>query len=101
MVVLADVFPAQAMKDAYRGGKAFVEKMQMSESPLFSDYWKPERTSETGDTVNEAEAYSGYTPYSCGHGTEAFFIALDGTAVQTWALPFSAIFDPELSPHSG
>src|SRR3546814_690369 len=64
MVVLADVFPAQAMKDAYRGGKAFVEKMQMSESPLFSDYWKPERTSEKGVTVNEAEAYPGYTLYS-------------------------------------
>src|SRR3546814_13870412 len=61
---------------------AFVEKMQMSESPLFSDYWKPERTSEKGVTVNEAEAYPGYTLYSSGHGTEAFLIALDGTVVQ-------------------
>src|SRR3546814_3325383 len=75
---------------------AFVEKMQMSESPLFSDYWKPERTSEKGVTVNEAEAYPGYTLYSSGHGTEAFLIALDGTVVQKWALPFSAIYDPEL-----
>src|SRR3546814_7727953 len=70
MVVLADVLPAQAMKDAHRGGKAFVEKMQMSESPLFSDYWKPERTSEKGVTVNEAEAYPGYTLYSSGRSEE-------------------------------
>ena len=98
MVVLADVFPAQAMKDAYRGGKAFVEKIKMSESPLYSDYWKPERTPEKGVTVNEAEAYPGYTLYSSGHGTEAFLIALDGTVVQKWALPFSAIYDPERSP---
>src|SRR3546814_2479503 len=50
-----------------------------------------------GVTVNEAEAYPGYTLYSSGHGTEAFLIALDGTVVQKWALPFSAIYDPELS----
>src|SRR3546814_11512441 len=73
--------------------------MQMSESPLFSDYWKPERTSEKGVTVNETEAFPGYTLYSSGHGTEAFLIALDGTVVQKWALPFSAIYDPEPSPN--
>lgn len=98
MVVLADVFPAQAMKNAYRGGKALVEKVTMAQSPLRSDYWKPERTAEQGVTVNEAGAQPGYTLYSSGHGTEAFLIALDGTVVQKWALPFSAIYDPELSP---
>ena len=98
MVILADVFPAQAMKDAYRGGKSLVEKIRMSESPLASDYWKPERTPERGVTVNEAEAYPGYTLYSSGHGTVAYLIALDGTVVQEWRLPFSAIYDPERSP---
>lgn len=98
MVVLADLFPAQAMKDAYRGGKALVEKIKMSDDPLLSDYWRPERTTERGVTVNEAEAYPGYTLYSSGHGTEAFLISLDGTVVQSWALPFSAIYDRELSP---
>src|SRR3546814_8906193 len=34
LVILTDVFPAQAMKDAYRGGKAYVDKMKMSENPL-------------------------------------------------------------------
>src|SRR3546814_20043171 len=71
--------------------------MQVWGSPLLSEYWKPEGTSEKGVTVNEAEAYPGYTLYSSGHGTEAFLIALDGTVVQKWELPFSAIYDPELS----
>src|SRR3546814_3052860 len=97
LVVLTDVFPAQAMKDAYRGGKAYVDKVKMSSDPLASDYWKPERTPEKGVTVNETEAFPGYTLYSSGHGTAAFLIALDGTVVQKWALPFSSIYDPELS----
>src|SRR3546814_5175606 len=47
LVVLTDVFPAQAMKDAYRGGKAYVDKVKMSSDPLASDYWRSEEhTSE-------------------------------------------------------
>jgi hypothetical protein len=98
LVVLADVFPAQAMKDAFRGGRAFYDKMQMSASPLASDYWKTERTAEKGVTVNEAEAFPGYTLYSSGHDSVAYLITLDGTVVQEWSLPFSAIYDPKLSP---
>src|SRR3546814_13090287 len=56
MVVLADVFPAQAMKDACRGGQAFVEEMQMSERPLFSYYWNPVGMSDEGVTVHEHDA---------------------------------------------
>jgi outer membrane protein assembly factor BamB len=98
IVVQADVFPAQAIKDAYRGGKSLAEKLRMSENPLTTDYWKPERTAERGVTVNEAEAYAGYTLYSSGHDSVAYLIALDGTVVQEWALPFSAVYDPERSP---
>src|SRR3546814_2710081 len=49
LVILTDVFPAQAMKDAYRGGKAYVDKMKMSENPLASDFWQPERRPDKGD----------------------------------------------------
>jgi outer membrane protein assembly factor BamB len=98
LVILADVFPAQAMKDAYRGGMAYADKLSMSQDPLRSDYWKPERTPEKGVTINEAEAYPGYTLYSSGHGSVAYLIALDGTVVQEWSLPFSAIYDPGRSP---
>lgn len=98
ITVLADVFPARAMKDAYRGARAYYDKMVMSESPLLSDYWKTERTARKGVTVNEPEAQPGYTLYSSGHGTVAYLVALDGTVVHEWRLPFSAIYDPERSP---
>src|SRR3546814_14549147 len=61
LVILTDVFPAQAMKDAYRGGKAYVDKMKMSENPLASDFWQPERRPDKGVTLNTPDAYPGYT----------------------------------------
>jgi hypothetical protein len=98
ITVLADVFPARAMKDAYRGARAYYDKMVMSESPFLSGYWKTERTARKGVTVNEPEAQPGYTLYSSGHGTVAYLVALDGTVVHEWRLPFSAIYDPERLP---
>src|SRR3546814_7907576 len=71
LVILTDVFPAQAMKDAYRGGKAYVDKMKMSENPLASDFWQPERRPDKGVTLNTPDAYPGYTLYTSGHSSEA------------------------------
>lgn len=97
LVMLTDVFPAQAMKDAYKGGLAYYYKMQQSKDPLTSDFWQPERRHETGVTINTADAYPGYTLYTSGHGSEASLITLDGQEVHRWQLPFSAIWN-ETSP---
>ncbi|WP_340119622.1 arylsulfotransferase family protein [Pelagibius sp. 7325] len=96
-VMLLDIFPARPLSDAYRGGQAYIAKAQQSQDPLTSDFWQLERRPETGVTVNAPEAQPGYTLYTSGHGSEASLIALDGTVLQTWKLPFSAIWN-ETSP---
>ncbi|MGF1628083.1 MAG: arylsulfotransferase family protein [Kiloniellaceae bacterium] len=96
-VMFMQVFPAGPLTEAYRGGEAYYSKMKQSQNPLTSDFWQPERTPERGVTVNAAEAYPGYTLYTSGHGSEASLIALDGTVVQSWQLPFSEIWN-ETSP---
>jgi hypothetical protein len=97
LVMLLGVFPAQAIKDAYRGGEAYYYKMRQSQTPLTSDFWQPERSSETGVTVNTPEAYPGYTLYTSGHGSEASLVSLDGKVVHSWKLPYSTIWN-ETSP---
>ncbi|HEY9550240.1 MAG TPA: arylsulfotransferase family protein, partial [Kiloniellaceae bacterium] len=97
LVILTDVFPAQAMKDAYRGGKAYVDKMKMSENPLASDFWQPERRPDKGVTLNTPDAYPGYTLYTSGHASEASLISLDGKVLHRWQLSFSAVWN-ETSP---
>jgi hypothetical protein len=97
LVMLLGVFPAQAIKDAYRGGEAYYYKMRQSQTPLTSDFWQPERSTETGVTVNTPEAYPGYTLYTSGHGSEASLVSLDGKVVHSWKLPYSTIWN-ETSP---
>jgi hypothetical protein len=98
LIMVTDVYPAQAIRDAYRGGEAYYFKMKQSKTPLTSDFWQPERRPETGVTVSTSEAYPGYTLYTSGHGTEAMLVSLDGKLVHSWQLPFSAIYDSERSP---
>ena len=97
VVMVTDVYPAQAIKDAYRGGQAYYHKIQASKSPLTSDFWHPERRPETGVTVNSDGADPGYTLYTSGHGTEAVLVALDGTVVHSWQVAYSEIWN-EASP---
>ncbi|MGE5767992.1 MAG: hypothetical protein ACM35H_12450, partial [Bacteroidota bacterium] len=70
VVMVTDVYPAQAIKDAYRGGQAYYHKIQASKTPLTSDFWHPERRPEAGVTLASDEAAPGYTLYTSGHGTE-------------------------------
>jgi outer membrane protein assembly factor BamB len=97
LVILFDVFPAQVIKNAYRGGNAYYDKLTQSRSPLTSDFWQPERRSETGVRISTAEAFPGYTLYTSGHASAAFLVALDGTVVHSWQLRFSEIWN-ERSP---
>jgi len=93
LVMLLGVFPAQAIRDAYRGGEAYYYKMQQSKTPLTSDFWQSERGPETGVTVNTDEAYPGYTLYTSGHGTEAMLVSLDGKLVHSWKVAYSEIWN--------
>ena len=93
LVMYAGVFPASLLNDAYRGGKAYIDKARQSQDPMTSDFWQPERQPERGVTINDADAFPGYTLYTSGDASEATLIDLDGRVAHRWALPYSAIWD--------
>ena len=95
-VILSNVYPAGHLSDAYRGGKALVEKIHQSQDPLTSDFWAPERRAEEGVTLHDrAEAFPGYTLYTSGHGSEAFLFSMEGLLVHSWQLPYSAFWSED------
>lgn len=93
LVILSNVYPAGPLSDAYRGGKALVDKARQSRDPLTSDFWAPERRAEEGVTVHlPGSAFPGYTLYTSGHGSEAFLFSMDGMLVHSWQLPYGAVW---------
>ncbi|WP_299391746.1 arylsulfotransferase family protein [Pelagibius sp.] len=99
MVILTNVFPAGPLSDAYRGGKALIDKTRASRDPLTSDFWMPERRPDQGVTIHDpASAFPGYTLYTSGHGSEAFLFSMEGRLIHSWQLPYSAIWSAEDSP---
>ena len=96
LVMLTNVYPAGPLSDAYRGGKALIDKAQQSRDPLASDFWAPERREEKGVTVHDpAAAFAGYTLYTSGHGSEAFLFSMEGMLLHSWQLPYGAVWEED------
>jgi hypothetical protein len=99
-VVLAQVFPYPYLAQAYQGGMALLEKETQYLDPYKTDFWKPARTSAKGVTRHDpARAQQGLTLYTSGDSARASLVAMDGTVVHEWQLPFSQVWD-ESSPIS-
>jgi hypothetical protein len=87
-------FPANHLTDAFRGGKALLEKATQYDTPWPSDFWQPARTEAKGVTIYDpSRAFNGYTLYTSGHAQKAFLISMTGEVVQEWQLPFSTLWD--------
>lgn len=96
LVMLAEVFPADALRDGYRAGSALIAKRQMSRNPYATDMWRDVRRPEKGVTLLRADQVSpGYTLYTSGDSARARLVALDGTMVHEWHRPYSDVW------HSG
>lgn len=92
MVVLANVFPAQPLRDGYAAGQALVAKHRMSTDRYANDHWRPARRAEQGVTVHTSGAYGGYTLYTSGDSARARLVGLDGRVVHEWYRPFSTVW---------
>lgn len=94
VIVLNKSFPYGYLYDAYRAGLALFEKETEYPSPLATNLWARARTQDKGVVIYDpARAYNGLTLYTSGHEQTAYLIAMDGTVVHQWHLPFSAVWD--------
>jgi hypothetical protein len=93
-VMLSGIFPAETLRNAYRGGEALLARETEYRDPLKTDLWAKARRSERGVTICEEGAMAaGYTLYTSGDGPRARLIAPDGTVVHEWTKPFSEIWN--------
>lgn len=94
VVVLADVYPAEMLRNAYRGGEALIAKKTEYLDRHSTDLWAKARRTERGVTVCEPdEVADGYTLYTSGDGPYARLIAMDGTVVHEWRRRFSEVWN--------
>ncbi len=87
------VFPAEALRNAFIGGKAFVRvathALNLVE-PYRTKLYGMARSSGSGVTrYASGMTQPGLTLYTSGHSSAAFLIDPSGQIVHRWALPFS------------
>lgn len=101
LVMLSGVFPAEFLRNAYRGGEALIAKETDYRDPLKTDLWAKARRPERGVTVCEPGAVAaGYTLYAAGDGPRARLIAPDGSVVHEWVKPFSEVWNESAAVRS-
>lgn len=93
LVTVADVFPANYVKDAYRGGTALYEKLNVQRDRFATDLWVHERNDRRGVTVQSERMQPGATLYTGGDAPKAYLIDAGGRVLHEWGLPFSEVWD--------
>lgn len=94
VMTLAEIFPSNYVRDAYRAGVALKDKAESTQNPYASNLWFPARTSRQGVTTHDpTRAYDGLTLYTSGRDAAAYLIDMDGRAVHRWQRPFSSVWD--------
>lgn len=94
LATLADVFPAGYVKDAYRGGTALYEKLNLQRDRFATDLWVHERDKRRGVTVHVPDkTQPGMTLYTSGDAPTALLLAADGRVLHQWGRPFSELWD--------
>ncbi len=91
---IAELSPTGYIRDAYRAGKAIMEKSNRQRDPFATDLWTPAETLKKGVTVYDpSRAHNGLTLYTSGDAPKAVLIDMDGQVVHEWHKPFSTIWD--------
>ncbi len=94
LVVVADVFPAGVVRDAYRAGTALYARFTHYSDPYATDLWTKARTHRRGVTVLERDrVQDGLTLYTSGDGPRALLIDLEGNVLHRWERPYSTVWD--------
>lgn len=98
LVTIADVFPANYVKDAYRGGTALYQKFNIQRDRYATDLWVHARTERKGVTVHLPDRMQpGATLYTSGDAPTARLIDADGRLLHEWGRPYSEIWDRSAS----
>lgn len=98
MAVLGEAFPHQYLRDAYAAGEALVAQHRETQDRFATDQWRLARDSTAGVTINDPESsFPGYTLYTAAGEASAHLIAMNGSVVQEWRRPYSAVWN-EQSP---
>lgn len=91
---VAEIFPAEQVRNAYRAGTALYTQLTRFSDPLSTDLWVKARTPKTGLTIHEPDqAHPGLTLFTSGHAPKAFLLSMDGEILHEWHKPFSAVWD--------
>lgn len=93
LATVADVFPAGYVKDAWRGGTALYEKLNVVRDRYATDLWAPARDGRRGVTVHTGSMQPGATLYTTGEAPKAVLIDADGRVLHEWGRPFSSVWD--------
>ena len=65
MAVLADKFPNEYLRNAYRAGQALVAQHRETSDPYGTDQWRVARDGAQGVTIHDPDrAFEGYTLYT-------------------------------------
>ncbi len=98
LTMLFDTAPANAIRDAYRGGRAYYEQVFRYRDRYATDLWPQARDDRGGVTLRKAAAMQpGLTLFTSADSPRAQLIEADGSVVHEWQLPFSRVWD-ESSP---
>lgn len=94
LFMLFDTAPANAIRDAYRGGQAYYEQVFRYRDRYATDLWPEARDEQRGVTVrNDAAMQPGLTLFASADAPRARLIQADGTVVHEWHRPFSQVWD--------
>ncbi|MFC6656461.1 hypothetical protein ACFQEX_13700 [Roseibium salinum] len=94
MTILAQAFPYQYLRNAYRAGESLVVQRQLTDDPLGTSMYQPARDDARGVTVHDPDrAFEGYTLYTSGDEQVARLIDMDGNLLYEWQLPFSKVWN--------
>jgi Arylsulfotransferase (ASST) len=97
MAVLAQKFPHEYLRDAYRAGQALVER-QKETDPYQTDQWRVARDVAQGVTMYDpTRAFDGYTLYTGAGDAAAHLIGMNGRVLHEWRRPYSAIWNKDAS----
>ena len=96
MAVLADKFPNEYLRNAYRAGQALVVQHRETSDPYGTDQWRVARDDAQGVTIHDpTRAFEGYTLYTGAGEAAAHLIDMKGQVLHEWRRPYSAVWNKQ------
>lgn len=100
VVAVANIFPSDHIRDAYRAGTALMAKRLRAGNPYSTDLWVKATTDRKRVTIYEpGRPQPGLTLYTSGGSAKAFLVDMQGQIRHTWEKPYSSVWDDTAAVH--